>query len=752
MGNTVVTLTGDDANLFRAYQRIIAKEVEMRDKLKGVGEESKKTKKGLDALASTDFDDLNDSMDKLGDTSSLAGGISTNAFFKMASSVNLSQIAVDSLIFSVQASINQFKDLQRIGDESLARTERTAAGQQEAAKNLVSLTPEEFKNVQETVVPQIQRDTGFVDRGALSQAFGEVQSITGNMDQTTELVRESAKLNMHTPDKLTETASALADMTRDVGISVREAVSLLASSQLVMRAPDQKVVARGIAQVSTQAIDLSQSIPKVEAAKQATAILGAIGKNDDRGDSGTTAVLTFLDQLVTPFSDQAKVERDDSFSKLSRQRDLETERQRQLELEIRRADAKASTFAKSDSTPKADIARHEVAKARRDLERSKADLIKTENEMARIARLQAVQVSDPISPIGRIDAIAGNPDLREETIGKLKGEVAFRDEMRQLLTPNSDLRKKLDENLKTITTSPVASDRLNELLTSTDALRVGKLKNESDVARDQYDDGPLRHLQTSNEIRRIRDETLARQPSPWNPRNILVPVGGTAANLSDAVTGNDPEDVARDAIHRLRLEFRRADRLKSEDAKPFVEFVSGQISRIEKEVELFRTAKPAAAQNALPIPIAQRPIETGQVQTPAPAISQIDDVSNILKPSTDTRVITMPPAAPVGSIPQPASLVIDTPTIDTNTNIVPTMPPPTPVIVERPQQREESSANQRATPSTQDSTSNRLLVEMQTGNELMRQQNALLRDSRTENRPNPPNPALIIPQQSLRNQ
>jgi hypothetical protein len=750
MGNTVVTLTGDDANLFKAYQRIIAKEVEMRDKLKGVGEESKKTKTGLEALAATDFNGVNDSMAKLGDTSSITGGISTNTFMKMASSVNVYQLAVDGVMFSVQAAISQFKDLQRIGDESLARTERTAVGQQEAAKNLISLTPEEFRDVQERVVPQIQRETSFVDRGALSQAFGEVQSITGNMDQTTELVRESAKMNLQTPDKLVETASSLSDMTRDLGITVREAVAMLASSQLVFRAPDQKVVARGIAQVSTQAIGLSPGIPKVELSNQAASLLSVIGKNDDRGDSSITATQTFLDQLRTPFTDQARVERDDSFSKLSRQRDLEIERQRQLELEIRRADAKASTFAKTDSTPKADIARNEAAKARRDLERSKADLTRTENEMARISRLQAVQVSDPITPIGRLDAIAASPDLRAETISKLTGEVAFRDEMRELLTPNSELRKKLEENRNTITVKPVASDRLNELLTSTDALRVGKLKNESEVARDQYDDGPLRHLQTSNEIRKIRDETLARQPAPYNPRNILLPVGGTAANLSDAVTGNDPEDVARDAIQRLRLEGRRADRLNTPDAKPFVEFVREQISRIEKQVDLFRTAKPA-------VPVELMNAETTQMPTP-PATATLPpmivaDVRSdaVPTPSETTRIPTPPTTAtlPPMIVADVRSDAVPTPS---ETTRIPT--PPATALTERIRP-ELPAIERREAPTTPPKQDSSVLLdlksELQAGNELMRQQNALLRDSRPENRPNPPpNPALIIPQQSLR--
>jgi hypothetical protein len=65
MGNTVVTLSGDDANLFKAYQRIIAQQAKIDAGLKGVGDQAKKAKTGVDALAATDFDDLNASLDDI---------------------------------------------------------------------------------------------------------------------------------------------------------------------------------------------------------------------------------------------------------------------------------------------------------------------------------------------------------------------------------------------------------------------------------------------------------------------------------------------------------------------------------------------------------------------------------------------------------------------------------------------------------------------------------------------------------------
>lgn len=698
MSNTVVTLTGDDANLFKAYQRIIAQQAKIDAGLKGVGDQAKKTKTGLDALASTDFDDLNDSMEDLGDTSSLTAGISTSTFFKMAAAINISQLAVDGLISSVQSSIDHFKELQRIGEQTLERTERTAIGQQEAAKNLVKLTPEEFRDVQERIVPQIQQDTSFTDRSVLSQAFGEVQSITSDLKVTTELVRESAKLNRLTPENLIPTATAIADIVRNVKVSPAEAVGMLASTQTVFRAPEQKAVARGIADVSSAAISTStKTIPISEIAKEATALLSVLGKDDAEGRSSITGTLALMNQVRQPFTPEARDERDKRFEQLTRDRDLEIEKQQKLGLDIARADVNAKQFSQTDATPKAAIARNAAAKARRDLERSRADLQKTEEEMARISRLQAVQMNDPGTPISRLETIAANPDLRAEVVKNLTGELAYRDEMESLLTPNSELRTMLSENQKAISIDPKQADRLQELLDSTPQQKQARISAESSIQLQRFDDANP-ELAAVVKMRDIVRDTMNRRTTAMEKdfylQNFLLAPDGTIGSMLSALDGNKPEMSARTSIKQL--EYTKGKILEGDPNKEkYSSLIDAQIASINQELELYREQ----AKNSSVMPTA-KPMLSG---------------------ATDTSVLPTPPIVPIGSLP-PAFTTTQAP------------------------------ANAQTVTQTPDTQTHALLAKQ---NELMEETNRLLKETARPTQPAPappPNPNAINAQQSLRNQ
>ena len=732
MSNTVVTLTGDDANLFKAYQRIIAQQAKMDAGLKGIGDQSKKTKTGLDALAATDFDDLNDSMESLGDLSSLTEGITTSTFFKMATAVNVSQLAVDGLISSVQSSIEHFKELQRIGEKTLERTERTAAGQQEAAKNLVSMTPEEFKKVQEEVVPRIQKETSFVDRGLLSRAYGEVRSILPDGSQTEELLTTSAKLNLLTPDNLVETATAIADIVRTMKVTIPEAVGTLASAQTVARAPQQKAVARAIADVSAKAIGTSSSeVPITEIAKQAIGLYTAIGANDSEGTPSKTFTLNYLDQLRDPFTQKARDERDKRFDQLTRERDLEIENQRKLELDIARFDVNAKKFSPTDKTPKAEIARNSAAKARRDLERSQSDLKKTEEEMARISRLQAVQMNDPGTPLGRLYALSANPDTRTEFINNLTGEQAFRAPGEALMTPGSEARKLLEANLQAISTDPENANRLTTLLTATPQQKQALFSAKTEVERQVFDDAHP-ELPAIVDMRKIVDDVRGRgRDIPMNPMyKLLTAIGGNGGSLDDLfdanMVGTDAERTAKTTVLTLRdLQAEIADVTEPKSAE-YSKFIDQQIESINQRLELYRDT-----------------VKNSKVMSTA---------KPILAPATETSVLTTPqPIVPLGSLP-PTSTVTQAP--ETETSVVTTMPTMPRATIERPQARETMPADSKTI--TNDNGDSRTQIELlRKQNEQMDETNRLLKEMVRPTQPAPvppPNPNAINAQQSLRNQ
>jgi hypothetical protein len=138
--------------------------------------------------------------------------------------------------------------------------------------------------------------------------------------------------------------------------------------------------------------------------------------------------------------------------------------------------------------------------------------------------------------------------------------------------------------------------------------------------------------------------------------------------------------------------------------------------------------------------------------TPQPATTDPVRPTEIQQPAIDTNVVTMPPPVPVSSLTQPTTSLTETPVIDTN--IVPTMPPTAPVVNERPQlNQSEASSQQTQVRENADSQTQIELLRKQ--NELMEENNRLLKESAKPQQPAPippPNPASINLQQTLRSQ
>jgi len=146
-------------------------------------------------------------------------------------------------------------------------------------------------------------------------------------------------------------------------------------------------------------------------------------------------------------------------------------------------------------------------------------------------------------------------------------------------------------------------------------------------------------------------------------------------------------------------------------------------------------------------------IVTSKMTTASPivATSSVTDVQRGMAPTfSETNRIPTPAIALPTSVTDVQSEIVPT---YYDTNRIPTPPLFTPTERIRPDSQTTERRETATTPPTQDSTVllMELRSELQAQNELVKQQNAILRDSRPENRPNPPpNPALIIPQQSLR--
>lgn len=82
----IVTLTGDDAALFKAYQRIIDQQVKMEKGLNRVSDQGKKAKQALKPLEESDFSEVNASLEEMSsfEFSNLTKGITATAAFGFA--------------------------------------------------------------------------------------------------------------------------------------------------------------------------------------------------------------------------------------------------------------------------------------------------------------------------------------------------------------------------------------------------------------------------------------------------------------------------------------------------------------------------------------------------------------------------------------------------------------------------------------------------------------------------------------------
>jgi hypothetical protein len=118
MSNTVVTLSGDDANLYKAYQRIIAQQAKIDAGLKGVGDQAKKAKTGLDSIANVDLKSPVGSMGDLSKYVSLTSLHVTSLIGNLGGIQTAIELATSSWELYRQAQQAALKSQEGLGDEN----------------------------------------------------------------------------------------------------------------------------------------------------------------------------------------------------------------------------------------------------------------------------------------------------------------------------------------------------------------------------------------------------------------------------------------------------------------------------------------------------------------------------------------------------------------------------------------------------------------------------------------------------------
>ena len=374
MANTIVTLSGDDAELYKAFQRIIDQQnktdagyKKIKDASKEAAAEAKKNAREQERDEKGHRDRLDGMIGSVGGL--VASYVSVTAAISLASRANA--------------------DLVSNQDKAIAKARELAAAQQEAAKNMAGQTPQQISDTLQKTVPEIAQATQFSDLAKLTTALGSAASIVGE-DQAKGVVAASAELTRFTPGELQSTATATADIMAASGLKdAKEALALLASTGSVARPEQLSKLAQGAAVAVNASIAQAPQQDKVEAAKEGVALYSKLSKVDPTGQSAATATTDFIKQVSNVFADPKVVkERTQRIEDLKLGKTDNALAIEAAQIRLGNAQEMAKFFKPDDQSREARSARLNVDKATQDV--SQAELKQT-RDAAELQKLTTIQ-------------------------------------------------------------------------------------------------------------------------------------------------------------------------------------------------------------------------------------------------------------------------------------------------------------------------------------------------------------------------
>jgi len=534
MAQTIVTLSGDDAELYKAFQRILDQQAKTDAGYKKIRNSSKEAADAAKAAAKEQADAERHRQQKIDSAITSVTSLAT-AYISVSSAVTALTAAHEILVS------NQ--------DKALGKAKELAAAQQEAAKNLAGKTPQAISETLQKTVPEIARETQFSDLAKLTTALGSAASIVGEA-QAKSVVTESARLTRFTPDQLQTTATATADIMAATGLGdAKEALALLASTGSVARPEELAKLAQGAAASVNAAIAQAPQQDKVDAAREGVALYAKLSKVDPSGQSAATATTDFIRQISAAFADPKIVK--ERTERIETLRLSQTDNQLAVEaakLKIQDTERTAGFFQPTDQTPEANTARLRAEQAKQDLAQAElkarrdakeldtlsviqrvttgqgprdpkrealtaqlddlktlaktqasaldpktGSLASVSNETAQAISIVEKQLAElPSTPATakapttfseRLEAVRATPELRASVSESLTGEAKFRPLFAELLNANSQISQELKTANSTITTDVKAFEQVAESTVETPQARVVAAANAFETSR-----------------------------------------------------------------------------------------------------------------------------------------------------------------------------------------------------------------------------------------------------------------------------
>ena len=577
MAGVVVELTGDEAKLLASMQKVIAQNAKTGDSFKGMGGKAKEAadvavkeqqrverdnkksadmmyaehKKMLDnkagesrraglaaeALArKTAFAEVNATIKaaerQIQEAEKVASkkrklaedfekqntSLGSQVFDRIAGSIDASTIAIGAFAIGVKMVADEQQRIVDLQNEQLGISNKLAAAQQEATKNLVGMEPGAMKELVEGAPQRIALDASFSDLPALTKALGSAASIVGNSVAET-VTSTAAKLSSLTPEQLEPTTQSLSLVVQATGVTdAREAMSLLLSAGSVATPENLPRLSEGAAKaINAGVVSTSGTQTKIDAAKESTSLFAMLTEVDPKGNSSATAAVDLISDMREIFGKdkEATDKRDDKIDSLSQTRERNLDQKDNLTTQIEIKTKQAAKFKDADKSPAAESARLTLTNAKSSLERLVVSSASTDKQLAALEDDRKTQQTrvDPGTTLGRLEAVSKDPKLREQYLSNMKGEAIFKPLFEGLVTPGSDQRKKLAASSAAVTTDVSVFENAMKTQDLTAPQRIARTEEKSKAIT------AVQQTDTSNAeviagIRKIRDRALNETTLP----------------------------------------------------------------------------------------------------------------------------------------------------------------------------------------------------------------------------------------------
>lgn len=406
MANTIVTLSGDDAELYKAFQRILDSQKKIDEGYDKIRDASRRAAREAEAAAKEEARENDRRRESIANVADSIIGLAT------------SYATIQTAISAVAQVQRDFVDRQ---EKSIDLARRLAAAQQEAAKNLAGQTPAAISETLQKTVPGIAQRAGFADLPAITTALGAAASIVGE-DKARGVVEQSARLTRFTPGELQTTATATADLMAATGLSdAREALALLASTGSVARPEQLAKLATGASVAANAAIGGAPTQDTIAAAREGVALYSKLTRVDPQGQSAATATGALIGQVGALFTDtKAARERTDKIERLTEA-----------------LEANKITIARAEESRERAQSREDnigVLDAEQTITRAQSSGRRDAAELANLQAIQAAVSIDPGTFAARLEKIRATPALSQQLNETLTGEEKFLPLFRQLIT------------------------------------------------------------------------------------------------------------------------------------------------------------------------------------------------------------------------------------------------------------------------------------------------------------------------------